>query len=142
MHLSSRSKVNIIVSLLVTLSCCLALVISARSAVQAAGPHISLSPDHGHPSVSVKVSGSAFGVSETISISFDATAIGTTITKGAGTFTTKITIPGSALPGTHTIQATGSTSGLTASASFLVQTDWPMSGFNSSNKRSNPYENV
>ena len=142
MHISSRSKVNIIVSLLVTSSFCLALVISARSAVQAAGPHISLSPNHGHPSASVKVSGRAFGISETISINFDATSVGTAITDGTGAFTTKITIPSSALPGNHMVQATGQTSGLSASTGFLVQTNWTQFGFNEQHSHFNPYENV
>ncbi len=142
MQVSFRSKVNILVSLLVVSSACLALLFSVKSEAHAASPHISLSPNHTHPSASVKVSGKGFQVSETISITFDSISVGTATTDSTGTFATKIIIPSSALPGTHTIQATGSISGLTASASFLVQTDWAMFGFNASNRRFNPYENV
>jgi len=81
-------------------------------------------------------------MSETVSITFDATPVGTAVTNSVGAFKTKITIPGSALPGTHIIASTGNTTGLTASASFLVETDWSMIGYNSSHMRVNPYENV
>src|SRR5260370_11106952 len=81
-------------------------------------------------------------MSETISITFDATSAGTATTDNTGAFTTTINIPSSALPGTHTIQATGNISGLTASASFLVQTNWPMFGFGSQHSHANPYEDV
>src|SRR5260221_9463275 len=142
MHVSFRSKVNILVSLLVTLSACLALVVSARSGVYAASSHISLSTHRDHPSASVKVIGKAFGVSEVVSITFDTTSVGTATTDGTGAFVTKITIPSSALPGVHTIRATGSASGLTASSTFPVETDWPTFGYSAANKHFNPYENV
>ena len=38
--------------------------------------------------------------------------------------------------------ATGQSSGYSASTPFLVQTNWPMFGFNIGNNRFNPYENV
>lgn len=101
MHVAFRSKVNILVSLLVISSACLALVVSARSGVYAASSHISLSTHRDHPSASVKVIGKAFGVSEVVSITFDTTSVGTATTDGTGAFVTKITIPSSALPGVH-----------------------------------------
>ncbi len=142
MYVSFRLKLNILVSLLILSSICLALLFSAKSEAHAASPHISLSTNYTHPSAIIHVSGKAFGSNETVSMTFDASSEGTTTTGSTGAFTTKIIIPSSALPGTHTMKATGSTSGLMASTSLLVQTDWAMFGFNSSNRRFNPYENV
>ena len=51
MHLFSRSQVKGIVSVLIITSACLAFVFSARPPVQAIGTQISLSPNHGHPTV-------------------------------------------------------------------------------------------
>ncbi len=72
MHISSHPKVNVLLSLLIISSGCLALFISAKLGVHAASPLISLSPNHGHPSLSLKVIGTSFGVNEIVSISFDA----------------------------------------------------------------------
>ncbi|SRR6266436_1614832 len=142
MHISSHPKVNVLLSLLIISSGCLALFISAKLGVHAASPLISLSPNHGHPSLSLKVIGTSFGVNEIVSISFDAMPVGTTTTNSTGVFTTKITIPSSAHPGNHTIQATGQSSGFFAQALFLVQTDWTMFGFSVQGSHFNPYENV
>ncbi len=66
MHASIRSKVFFFVSLVVISSACLAFGITAKAGVQAAGTHISLSPNTGHPSASINVIGKAFGVSEVV----------------------------------------------------------------------------
>jgi hypothetical protein len=108
----------------------------------AVGATLKLSPSSGYPSTPVSVSAVAFGSSETVSLAFDATSAGTGTTDSTGAFTTKITIPSSAQPGTHSIHAVGTVSGRSATVSFLVQTDWPMFGFNAQNTRFNPYENT
>ena len=59
MHMSFRSKVNIVFLLLVVLSVSLGLFISNRPSVHAAGTRISLSTHHGHPSASVQINGSS-----------------------------------------------------------------------------------
>lgn len=141
-HIPFRSKLTVAFSLLVALSVVVALLISARSNVHANGSYIALSVNRGHPSLLVKVNGTSFGVSESISITFDATYVGNAITDSNGTFSTRISIPGTAVPGDHLISATGSTSGITASASFLVETDWLMLGFSANHHRTNPYENT
>lgn len=142
MYIYLRSKVSIFVSLMVILSACLSFLFSIRFVAHAANPFISLSSKYDHPSASVKINGKAFGASETISITFDSVFVGTATTDNRGAFASKITIPSSALPGTHTIQAIGGTSGLTTSASFLVQTNWALFGFNVQSNHYNPYENV
>jgi outer membrane protein assembly factor BamB len=59
---------------------------------------------------------------------------------GSGGFSLQVDIPASALPGKHVLKATGQTSGLSATASFLVRTNW--SQYNNLNTRANPYENI
>ncbi len=59
-----------------------------------------------------------------------------------GSFSFGITIPPTALPGSHSIQATGQSSGLTASRTFLVNTNWYQFGYDHAHGRTNPYENV
>jgi len=105
-------------------------------------PSIQLSPTSGPPTTKVQVTGVAFGRSETVAVNFDGTQIGTASTDGNGNFSTAINIPGSALPGSHSIQAIGQTSGISAQATFLVQTDWSMFGFDTQGTHYNPYENV
>src|SRR5579863_7331027 len=121
---------------------CLSLIIFSTSMVWASSPHITLTIKSGPPTSAVKVSGKHFGINEVVTITFDTTQIGTATTNSSGVFSAKITIPGSATPGLHTIQVTGNTSGLTASASFLVQTNWSTYGFDSNHTNVNPYENV
>ena len=59
-----------------------------------------------------------------------------------GKFAVRITIPKMALPGSHTIQATGQTSGFTAQTALLVQTDWAQFRFGPYHTGNNPCENV
>jgi outer membrane protein assembly factor BamB len=141
MHFSSRSKLGILLSLLIISSIWLTQIVSNAITAHAAGPHISLALKVGPPTSSVQVTGMSFGVSELIILDFDSTQIGTSTTDSTGTFIAKITIPSSALPGAHTIQASGQTSGLSSKATFLVQTNWPMVGFNSHGIRFNPFDN-
>src|SRR5438034_642068 len=51
-------------------------------------------------------------------------------------------VPASALPGPHTVTATGMRSGLSASSRFLVRTNWTRFHFDLYNSGFNPYENV
>jgi outer membrane protein assembly factor BamB len=114
----------------------------STSTVFAAGPVITLSKQSGPPTTAIAVKGSGFGTGETIVIVFDTTVIGKTQANGVGIFSTQVNIPASALPGSHTIKATGKTSDLKAKAPFLVQTNWDMFGFDTHHTHDNPYENV
>jgi len=120
----------------------LTLLFSFQPSARAASPGISLSITSGPPTSLVNVTGSGFGVYETVELSFDSHPISAATTNSSGAFTKKITIPAAALPGVHTIQAVGQESGLSAQAPFLVQTNWPMFGFFSTHAHDNPYENV
>src|SRR6266566_9365886 len=121
---------------------CLAFFISASPIALAAGASIKLSPTSGPPTSKVTVSGTGFGASEKVTITFDTTSVGAATTSSSGTFSQNITVPKSALPGNHTVKATGQTSKLTASATFLVRTNWSMYGFDLLHTHLNPYENV
>jgi outer membrane protein assembly factor BamB len=131
-----------VLSIIVISSAFLALCIGVRPKAQAANATISLSTNHAYPSFSLQVKGTSFGTGESIFIQFDTTLISNTVTTGTGSFVRTITIPRAALPGNHTIQATGQTSGLSAQKLFLVQTNWDGYGFNQYGTRFNRYENV
>jgi outer membrane protein assembly factor BamB len=142
MHVFSRPKVNIIVSLLIILSASFALAIAVRPNALAAAPSITLSVSSGPPTSSVNIGGISFGASETVSINIDTNQIGTATTDNTGGFSIGISIPGSALPGNHTVLALGQNSGISAQAVFLVQTNWSMYGYDPQHTHYNPYENV
>lgn len=108
----------------------------------AASASISLSLTYGPPTSSVTVSGKGFKSSEIVTLSFDSTQLSTPKANTKGTFSSTITVPSSALPGNHTVQAKGKSSGSIAIATFLVQTDWSQAGFNRQRWNYNPFENV
>lgn len=139
---NSRSHLGLFLVLLLMFSAGLGLYTSLRGVAQAAGPHIWLSQKVGPPTASIQVHGYGFGHSETVLVDFDTTPVGTATTDATGKFVLRITVPRAALPGTHTVQATGQSSGLTISASFLVRTDWSQLGFGPRHAGYNPYENV
>jgi outer membrane protein assembly factor BamB len=143
MRSSSRSRLGLVFVLLLVFATGLGLSTSLRGVAQANSPHIWLSKTVGPPTVSVQVHGNGFGVNETVLAYFDdTTQLGTATTDATGKFAAMITVPKSALPGTHTVRATGQSSGLTALARFLVQTDWAQFHFGLHHTGYNPYENV
>jgi outer membrane protein assembly factor BamB len=142
MRFSSRFVMNIMLSLLVISALGLALLISRRGAAHATGASMQLSQTVGPPTTVVTVSGTGFGPNETITILCLAQVVGTTTSSSIGTFSTSIKIPASALPGFHEVKASGQSSGLTASSSFNVRTDWSQFGFEAHHRGFNSYENV
>lgn len=143
MRFSTRSRLGLSLLLLLVLATGLGLYTSSRGAAQAAGPRVWLSQKVGPPTASMQLHGNRFGLNETVLAYFDdTTQIGSTTTDANGQFVLQVTIPKAALPGTHTVRATGQSSGLTTLALFLVRTDWSQPGFGSSHTGNNPYENV
>ncbi len=59
------------------------------------------------PGESVTVSGDGFAANSTVTVTFDATVLGTTQTRQSGAFSMTVTIPITASPGSHTLAATG-----------------------------------
>src|SRR2546430_2499723 len=110
----------------VTSTVAASLIVAAMvSQVHAAGASIGaasikLKPSSGPPTTRTKVIGSSFGVTEQVVITFDAKQVGTTTTDEAGHFSKSVKVPRSAKPGDHTVTATGQSSGLMASKTFLV----------------------
>jgi outer membrane protein assembly factor BamB len=121
---------------------CLLVLPTTSSAADATSAVIRLVPAVGHPSSQVSVLGRGFGAGEVIDIAFDLAPIAKTTTDGNGAFTKKSRVPSTALPGVHSISATGESSGQTAMATFLVRTDWSKVHFDVPSTGSNPYENV
>lgn len=119
-------------------------VISPRFFAYAVGVSatIQLSETSGPPTSFTKVTGKNFGTTETVKLLFDTKLDGTTTTSSTGTFTFSLKIPRMATPGTHTIKAIGQSSQHSATASFLVQTNWSQGGFDAAQTHFNPYENV
>jgi len=144
MKIRSRILVSIVLSLLVVSAVGVALLSSVRTAAHASGSgaKITLAPNFGPPTSDTTVSGTGFGASEQISIDFNSRGDGTATTDGTGAFSVTIKIPRFAQPAQHSVTALGQTSGLSASATFLVETNWPNFGFNMHHSRFNPYENI
>ena len=142
MRSASRSRLGLLLLLLLVFASGLGLYTSLRGVAQAAGPHIGLSQKVGPPTTSVQVNGAGFGHSETVLVDVDTTQVGAATTDATGKFAARITVPKTALPGTHTVRATGQSSRLTALALFLVQTDWAQFHFGPHLTGYNPYENV
>ena len=83
-------------------------------------PGLVLKPTSGPIGTLVTINGGDFGANETVTLSFQGNTIGTATTDSTGFFSTTFTIPSSAPLGSTTIQATGNTSGASASATFKV----------------------
>ena len=100
--------------------------IATSSASFTVTPGIVLSPASGPPGSAVAVSGAGFGGHEGVDIYVDTTDLALVGTNGSGTFGPfSITVPASAVPGTHWISAEGRHSGLFAQAPFAASTNWP-----------------
>ncbi len=66
-----------------------------------------LSSSQVRPGEPITVTGSGFAPSSTVTISFDTQVLGRTVARTDGVFTTTVTIPANATPGTHTIASSG-----------------------------------
>lgn len=142
MNSSARLKLSALFSVLLLFIVSFALFDSSIFTVHAASASISLSPMYGPPTSAVNVKGSGFKGRETVLVAFDSTQIKSVTAGSTGSFSTNVTIPGSALPGNHFVHASGKSSGLFAQTIFLVQTDWVQQGFNREHTGFNVFENV
>ncbi|MBW3557406.1 MAG: hypothetical protein KY454_10785 [Actinobacteria bacterium] len=59
------------------------------------------------PGEPITVTGGGFASNSNVTIRFDTAVLGTTVTRDNGTFTTTVTIPANASPGSHTLTAVG-----------------------------------
>src|SRR5579872_6436915 len=110
MHTLLSRRMTTGLALLVALAFSLTLSGVTRLAAHAtpATASITLSKVTGPPTTTLTVKGSDFGREKTVSITFDDTTIvGSATTSQMGSFSLDITIPATALPGRHRIQARG-----------------------------------
>ncbi len=130
--------------------------------VAASGPTLTLSPTSGQAGITVQVSGSGFGHKEIVDVSFDTTLVAAAQSSASksGTFSASFVVPQTAQPGSHTVTATGQSTGLTASTSFVIPgptatstpfptptpspvlTGWPQFGFGPAGGRYNSAEST
>ena len=68
--------------------------------------------------------GTGFQPGETVNILFDGNLVSSATGGRTGKVLQMITVPGTALPGDHMVEADGLTSGFGARAFFLARTDW------------------
>jgi hypothetical protein len=111
MHSSSRPRLGLFLVLLLVCTAGLGLSTSLRGVARAAGPKIWLSQTVGPPTARVQVHGNGFGLSETVLVDFDTTQVGTATTDATGKFVVPVIVLKSTLPGTHTVQVMGQSSG-------------------------------
>lgn len=87
---------------------------------------LAVRPQAGQPTTRVAISGNGMAAFEKVALQYDSAALAATRTDAAGAFRVNdVEIPASALPGRRPITALGRSSGIRASVSFLVRTDWP-----------------
>jgi outer membrane protein assembly factor BamB len=142
MAMNTRSRTLQLAVLVSIVTSLLVLAAPAASIAATGGAAITLKPAVGPPTTLTSVKGSGYQPGEIIAILFDAVRIGSARTGRTGKFTKHITVPATALPGNHIVEADGLTSGLVAQATFLVRTDWLQGCFEAGRSCYNPYENV
>jgi outer membrane protein assembly factor BamB len=125
---------------------CAAVVAATASsmtpALAARGATLALNPAVGPPTAIVKAKGSGYAGGEVVALFFDGVRVGSDFANRAGKLNTRITVPAAALPGDHSVEAVGQSSGVSARALFLVRTDWLQGCFEGGRGCFNPYENV
>jgi outer membrane protein assembly factor BamB len=119
-----------------------ALLLSFAATAAAATASLSLTPAVGPPTVRVVVRGSGFVADERVVFLFDRLQVGAQLADAGGAFKGSLTVPATARPGQHTVQAVGRSSGISTAMGFLVRTDWPQACFDAHRSCFDPYENV
>jgi outer membrane protein assembly factor BamB len=102
---------------------------------------LSLSPSVGPPTTSDTATGSGYPPADSVTVTFDGTAVGSATANAAGTFAAPFVVPASAIPGAHTVAAFDP-AGLGASATLVVRTNWGSARFDPAGSGFNPFENV
>lgn len=104
---------------------------------------LAVSPTVSPPTGTLMVQGSGFGASETVKIEFNTTVLQTVAANSDGGWgPVPVTVPQSAVPGAYSVVAVGEKSHESARMRVVVQTDWPVGGFDAARSHYNPYENV
>ena len=83
-------------------------------------PTLQLGPATGEAGGSFAATGTNFGASETVRIDFDGAQIGSATTNAQGSFSSTLSVPSTALSGSHAVVAVGQSSGRSSTAQFTV----------------------
>jgi len=125
----------------------LAIVGSALAGASASplsgSPSLSLDRRVGPPTSRLSVHLAGFRARETVVLSFDGSDVARVVADAQGAFAGLAgAAPREARPGTHSLVAVGLSSGASASATFVVQTDFAQWKFDDNKSGVNPFENV
>src|SRR5215469_12304096 len=115
---------------------------AAGGTTATAAPLVRLTPRVGPPTTRVTVRGSGFAAYETVDVYFDTKDEALASTSAAGSFTTRVTVPASALPGRHWVTGNGRRSKRSAQAPFTVRANWPQFHRSPDRRGYNVTENV
>jgi outer membrane protein assembly factor BamB len=120
----------------------LAALVGTAGVGVAATPTLKVSSVYVQPGGGDAVSGSGFRAGESVVISLDSTVSATVTASAAGKFSRTVVVPGSTLPGNHTLHAVGQLSHVSASKLIAVETNWAQAMFGAARWGYNPLENV
>jgi outer membrane protein assembly factor BamB len=124
------------------LVCFASFVAVSTSALATRGTALALEPGVGPPTSLVRANGSGYAGREVVALFFDGVRVGSDVTNPNGKFHAPLTVPTTARPGDHTVEAVGQVSHVSARAVFLVRTDWLQGCFEGGRSCFNPFENV
>jgi outer membrane protein assembly factor BamB len=120
----------------------LAAVALMATAVGASAASLTLQDVKGPPSTAFTATAAGFTPGETVTFAFAPDTGRTAVADGGGSATTTLTATASTLPGKYPVVVTGATSRATASAAFLVRTNWAQARFTEKRAGVNVFENV
>jgi eukaryotic-like serine/threonine-protein kinase len=104
---------------------------------------VKLSKSETPPGTAVKVTGSGFGATESVTITLGSSLVlGTSKTGLRGAFTATVVVPASQPSGAYHVRATGQRTGRTAAAGLIVRTSWITLRFNALRNGVNPFEHI
>jgi outer membrane protein assembly factor BamB len=117
--------------------------VAALASIDFAQPAVTVTPKTGPPTDRIATSGSGFSPEEAVDVYFDTAELALATTNSSGAFTDiGLTVPASAIPGTHWVTAVERHSGLAAQTRFIVQTDWPQFRRGPQHHGDDPTENI
>ena len=129
-------------AILIVLPTVIAVAAAAGAAGATVNATLKLAPHLGPPTTVTKATGTGFKPGETVDLSFDGSLVARATVKTNGSFAKLFTVPKAAQPGSHGVRAQGESSGVQASAPFLVRTPWAQFRFDEGHDGLNPYENT
>lgn len=103
---------------------------------------VTLHDTKGPPTATFTATGAGFTAGEAVTFSFTPGGTHTVSAGGDGSAVTTFTAPAGTVPGKYPVTAKGATSAQSASAVFLVRTNWAQARFGERRAGVNPFENL